>query len=144
MKKCNCCNKLKQREDFHKHKNRPDGLQVYCKECKSLKSSLKFKSDPQLLQRQNQSNKKNKSANRDYIRNYKVEKGCAICGENHPAVLDLHHLDPSIKDKAVSQMFHNSREKIEAEILKCIVLCSNCHRKHHYGDEKYAILESYR
>ena len=65
---------------------------------------------------------------------------CLLCGyDKCPAALEFHHVDPSIKDSAVSQMLYNSKEKIEIEIAKCVVLCSNCHRKHHAGVEGYEI-----
>ena len=66
---------------------------------------------------------------------------CEKCGENHVACLDFHHKDPTEKDTEVSVAVHRSwgRERIEKEISKCIVLCSNCHRKLHY-EERNAVL----
>ena len=61
----------------------------------------------------------------------KSEKGCLACKENDPCCLDFHHLE----DKnfsigyAIAERF--KWEKIENEIKKCVVLCSNCHRKLH-------------
>ncbi len=59
---------------------------------------------------------------------------CEECNENHPACLDFHHKDPSEKDGMVGDMLHQnvSIAKIMLEISKCKVLCSNCHRKHHW------------
>ena len=57
-----------------------------------------------------------------------------MCGENHPACLDFHHKDKKDKSFNVAIMASSgySIEKIKEEIAKCIVLCSNCHRKEHY------------
>ena len=59
---------------------------------------------------------------------------CEMCGENHPACLDFHHKDKKDKSFNVAIMASSgySIEKIKEEIAKCIVLCSNCHRKEHY------------
>ena len=64
---------------------------------------------------------------------------CGICGENHPAVLDFHHRDPNEKEGSISAMVNGFRPKalIMKEIKKCDVLCSNCHRKHHW-DKRYS------
>jgi hypothetical protein len=66
----------------------------------------------------------------------KVERGCADCGERHPACLEWHHLDPREKDGTVSRMMQNCVrwEAILAEVKKCVVLCSNCHRKRHWEE----------
>jgi hypothetical protein len=71
----------------------------------------------------------------EIVAKYKEEKGCRICGFNVAIALDLHHLDPSIKDDSISKMFakHASLEDIFAEIDKCVVLCSNHHRMVHAG-----------
>lgn len=64
----------------------------------------------------------------------KATMACANCGENHPAVLDFHHRGDQTKDLAVSQAINNgwSKDRILAEIEKCDVLCSNCHRIVHH------------
>lgn len=66
--------------------------------------------------------------------NYKLKLGCSQCGENHPACIEFHHKDPIKKDDDISMLVHDgcSIETIKKEIDKCIVLCSNCHRKFHY------------
>lgn len=60
---------------------------------------------------------------------------CISCGEDNIACLDFHHLDSSQKEIEVSKAVALgwSIERIKLEINKCIVLCSNCHRKHHAG-----------
>jgi len=68
---------------------------------------------------------------------FKQTLKCSRCEENHPRCLDFHHLDPSKKEKSISQMInYGNIEKIKKEIAKCIVLCSNCHRKLHYEEQQ--------
>ena len=73
---------------------------------------------------------------RKWLEDYKRNIKCTICGENHPATLDFHH--KSDKKFIISFMIANgySIQKIEEEITKCEVLCSNCHRKLHYSNKK--------
>ena len=63
------------------------------------------------------------------------DKSCAACGVKYdPIVMDLHHLDPSQKDERVAQLAKSSSyKKLQEEIDKCVVLCSNCHRMVHGG-----------
>jgi hypothetical protein len=79
-------------------------------------------------------NKANKRGKYEWFREYKKKLACIICGENHPATLDFHHRNPKYKEgNLAAVMSHNlSLENIIAEIEKCDVLCSNCHRKLHY------------
>lgn len=64
---------------------------------------------------------------------YKGSLHCARCSENHIACMDFHHIDPSEKEYEVSKLVSNGMyTKAYKEIKKCIVLCANCHRKHHY------------
>jgi transcription elongation factor Elf1 len=74
---------------------------------------------------------------RENFDKYKSTLKCEECGENHPACLDFHHIDPSKKDFSISQIkqYAWGDEKIEKEIKKCIVLCANCHRKYHYKEK---------
>jgi len=60
---------------------------------------------------------------------------CARCPENHVATLDFHHIDPAEKEYEVSKLVANRMyTKAYKEVKKCIVLCANCHRKHHYDE----------
>lgn len=70
-----------------------------------------------------------------WITEYKVTRGCARCPERHPGVLDFHHEGEGKEHNVSNMVGHTSLVKIQAEIAKCSVLCSNCHRKHHW-DEK--------
>ncbi len=58
---------------------------------------------------------------------------CSNCSENHVACLEFHHLDPSKKTGLISKL-KNMKNRLQIELTKCIVLCSNCHRKHHYEE----------
>ena len=57
--------------------------------------------------------------------------GCTQCGESTPVCLDFHHVGD--KDMEVSKMWGMNDERVRKEIEKCILLCSNCHRKVHAG-----------
>lgn len=71
---------------------------------------------------------------RDFIRNYKMEKGCESCGyKEHPSALQLDHLDPSDKKYTLSQCISLSWKTLEEELKKCRVLCANCHAVHTYN-----------
>lgn len=73
----------------------------------------------------------------EWFKDKKLSLKCSRCPESHPACLDFHH-STGVKDQAIATMLAKgaSRKKIEAEIKKCEVLCSNCHRKHHWEDRK--------
>jgi hypothetical protein len=66
--------------------------------------------------------------------NYKKTLSCLTCKENHIATLEFHHKEGSEKKGAIINLVNNgcSIKKIEEEIKKCGVLCSNCHKKLHY------------
>lgn len=71
-----------------------------------------------------------------WLREFKASLECLKCGENHIACLDFHHRDPKEKDSPISSKVGRwSRKRIMAEIEKCDVLCSNCHRKEHWKEE---------
>ena len=82
---------------------------------------------------------------RAWYRGLKTNSKCKVCGESHPACIEFHHRDPSQKDKEISVMVRDgcSIKRIEKELTKCDVLCSNCHSKLHWG-ESYVELDSSR
>jgi hypothetical protein len=67
---------------------------------------------------------------------YKSTLSCTKCGFAHIAALDFHHEDPSTKEYDVNRLISNGQfKKAEEELKKCIVLCANCHRIHHYEEK---------
>lgn len=80
--------------------------------------------------------------NRHYTKTKLIEMmggKCQAChGIFHPAAFDFHHLDPKKKDFSITNAFNNKTfEDIKKEVEKCILLCANCHRIEHAG-EQYA------
>ena len=63
-----------------------------------------------------------------------VGTSCTVCGYDRTwNALELHHKDPNEKEFGVSRMWGMSEKKIEKEVAKCVLLCSNCHREVHAG-----------
>lgn len=62
----------------------------------------------------------------------KTLNGCSVCEEKDSYCLDFHHTKD--KEGGIRTFVYNSSlEKLAKEIGKCIILCSNCHRKVHAG-----------
>lgn len=67
-----------------------------------------------------------------------MRRGCIDCGYNkHPAALDFDHVDGE-KLFEVSKTMGRSFAKMTAEIAKCVVRCSNCHRIKTFEDRQKA------
>ena len=79
---------------------------------------------------------KRKQEIKDWFNDYKSDKSCSSCGENHPACLEFHHINENDKYAAVSYLVQKaySLDKIKSEISKCKILCANCHRKLHFNE----------
>lgn len=65
-----------------------------------------------------------------YIEEVKKKSKCKDCGNSDYRVLDFDHLPEFKKVNDISTLAHHgcSISKIEEEIKKCDVICSNCHR----------------
>jgi len=133
MKYCNCCNKTKDKSEFNKAVSKKDGLQTYCKECSRERHRLDYINKPNRKISVEKSRKKHYSDSRRLIDRYKRICGCHFCKENEPVCLDFHHLNPNEKENEVSVLAGYSKSRLKLEIKKCIVVCSNCHRKLHAG-----------
>jgi hypothetical protein len=101
----------------------------YCSNCKeNRRNELQcYKYDPQ------------KSLQKRLTRKaYIVKKlggKCSVCGyDKNLAALDIHHVDPTIKEYRLDtcNLAKKSLSDIEQELSKCVVLCRNCHSEHHY------------
>lgn len=72
--------------------------------------------------------------NREFNRNIKIENSCRNCGEEHPATLVWHHTGK--KKAEVTKLCKNeySLDRVAKEMNRCVLICSNCHKKCHNGD----------
>jgi hypothetical protein len=59
---------------------------------------------------------------------------CSVCGlkTEFISVYDFHHKNPDEKEKGVRNLLGCVWEKIEKELIKCILVCANCHRIIHF------------
>ncbi len=81
--------------------------------------------------------KERSSSNKKQWDLYKSTLKCVKCNFAHPAALDFHHVDPKEKEYSISALVSNkSFTKAMKEAKKCIILCANCHRVHHFEERK--------
>lgn len=130
MKKCFTCQEHKPLTDFYKNAKSLDGLGSYCKSCMNIKYVEARKAK---LEHYKLVQKTRVQQNVQKVREWKKERGCLLCSEAEPVCLDLHHLDPSVKEGHPADMVKISFTKFLTEAEKCVVLCKNCHAKIHAG-----------
>lgn len=125
---CSHCGIEKQIEEFGNRSQNKDGISNICKECRRIICHASYLKHKDTIRK---NAKKYKQKIQNYINKRKL-CGCAVCGETDTVCLDFHHLND--KTFNISRAINRySFEQIKSEIDKCIVLCSNCHRKLHAG-----------
>ena len=64
-----------------------------------------------------------------YLRDLKTKTPCIDCGINYPYyVMDFDHVR-GVKQANVMELVSTlSKKRIDLEIAKCEIVCSNCHR----------------
>lgn len=68
--------------------------------------------------------------NKIFIYNYLDTHPCSQCSETDKRILHFHHIRD--KKNTISYMIQRHYlERIKEEVIKCIVLCANCHSKIH-------------
>lgn len=136
MKICSKCKQEKKFDAFINRKKNKDGLSSYCKECYYEYNKKSYYKDPKkrnnylILKRREKVHNFNKWIIESNLK-------CKKCGEDHPAVLDFHHINPEEKKGNISNLKWRglSKETLFKEIEKCIILCANCHRKLHWEEK---------
>jgi hypothetical protein len=132
-KPCCRCRCIKSIREFNKDKSEKDGLCPLCKECRKKSRKKYYLANKEIIIGK-QRNKRRQC--QEWVRQFKDK--CKTCGETHPACLDFHHVGD--KEAGIANMIHTRnitddlKIKIIAEIKKCEVLCSNCHRKVHWEE----------
>src|SRR5262249_4070916 len=129
-KRCSQCRKHLPIDQYN-WKNRARGIRYsYCKTCWNELNKGRYLSNKRYYIDKAQ---RYKEKFRRWLMELKESMGCSLCPERHPACLLFHHREPNHKDFEIGDaMLVRSKERIDAEIKKCMVLCANCHAKLHF------------
>lgn len=126
-KLCKRCEKTKKVEEFSLSSRSKDKRQTYCKECSNELGKENYHANKA---RYFNNAKSRDKAMRDWIDQQKSVP-CADCGGVFdPICMDFDHLPEYAKVMDISMMRRRRMawDKIKAEIVKCEVVCANCHR----------------
>jgi hypothetical protein len=103
------------------------------KELKCCRSLVSYYLNPEGKIKNSERKNKNRLRLKSEFRNNSGAK-CQFCGYNKcQAALHFHHVDPTTKNFGISDAISDgySKEEIEAEIKKCVLICANCHVEIH-------------
>ena len=119
-KVCSSCHQEKLISEFYAQPNHKHGVMSLCKECFNKFCMERWK------QRKT-----------TYIR--QLGGKCQSCGlelnNYNSAVFDFHHTNPQEKEYVWTKLRLFSNSRIQNELAKCQLLCANCHRLAHYGQQ---------
>ena len=133
MRICKKCNQEKPINAFVKAKQCKLGFSYTCRECNWKIRSPQYKANRK--ERAAVENKKNRDRKSFMVSLFGNK--CFDCNQSYPdCVYDFHHLDPTIKDFKLSSIRSMDIDKINKELSKCVMLCSNCHRVRHWLPRK--------
>ena len=127
---CSKCGVEKDIDEFPLRNQLTQRRQSYCLDCRSDLGKSWYGSNKDY---QKENARKHTAVYwetiREYLWNYLLSHPCESCGESDPVVLEFHHTGE--KSMAVSEMVTRitSIDRLEAELRKTQVLCSNCHRR---------------
>ena len=119
--------------------------QTPCEACK--RAAAKYARDRYKPKRPKNASRVNVKA---YVRREKVRRGSCIdcglvCTPNNTFVFDFDHRDPTIKSFTISQKVNDvAQADLDAEMAKCDLVCSNCHRYRTHKQHQLGILTGFR
>ncbi|MBI2314716.1 hypothetical protein HYU93_01525 [Candidatus Daviesbacteria bacterium] len=123
MKRCYKCKQTKSLSEFYKLSRSKDGLQPICKVCDIAQTKARYRNNKKYYI---DAARANRQKTIDFINKVKSNP-CTDCGNiYHPVCMDFDHLEE--KEKAISLLKGRSIAGITKEIMKCELVCSNCHR----------------
>lgn len=135
MKRCPSCGLQKALSDFTRNRHRSDGLQSYCIDCSREYQRRHYARNVEKYRaRAHVRNEQKRAVVRRIIKAAK-DGPCTDCGVQYPPfVMDFDHRDPRRKRFTIGHMYRTWKtSEVLAEIRKCDVVCSNCHRIRTHG-----------
>lgn len=128
IKKCRQCSIEQPIENFYNQSSGKFGVTSKCKSCTGKNQKLWRKDNKEYNQKFHLNWRKERKLKAIKYLGGKCEHYGLI---DITDVYDFHHVDPSQKDDIMASIMERKWEVIEIELNKCILLCSNCHRREH-------------
>jgi hypothetical protein len=129
--KCNHCQEWKDPEEFNWRYKALGIRNPACRDCQHAFNKDYYEGDAKErhLQQVKERTEAARDAAREFVYQYLLSHPCEVCRETDPRVLEFHHVGQ--KDMTVTRMVSGgwSIARIQKEISRCRVLCSNCHRR---------------
>ena len=126
---CKTCAIEKSIEEFNFRNRQKNIRHTQCKNCTRANNKRIYYANVRYYLDKNKRRVRELMA---FVNQYK-QKPCMDCGVQYPSyVMDFDHRDSEDKVGEISLMAINrgfSKERILAEIKKCDLVCSNCHRE---------------
>lgn len=124
---CYVCKNKKDSSEFVPGRNK-------CLECNRKEGLVRYYKNKSVFHKVNDRTKQQYTQN---LMRFKESIGCCLCGYNKCGVgLDFHHIDESKKEFCIAERSRKnkySKEKINEEIQKCVLVCATCHREITHG-----------
>ena len=124
---CSTCKQWQPLTEYNRRSQAPDGLQSRCRACNGAwYAANKARHVANVRQR----NDRVRLEYQQRIADHLARHPCVDCGEADLRVLEFDHTDPRTELGTIGRLVASSLEwgRIQAEIDKCQVRCSNCHR----------------
>jgi hypothetical protein len=107
--------------------NRKPSFQARCITCQRKYCKQNYLQNKKKILKKQRIRKQEQS---NYINKIKSDSPCTDCKKFWPPyIMDFDHLPGSKKLNDVASMKHYTIERIQQEIAKCELVCSNCHRE---------------
>jgi hypothetical protein len=133
---CPVCKEIKPRSEFYSWQGSFNETKYsgYCKVCQSTRGKTyyaKRSRSRKYMEKRRVEQRTKRRRNGYFVIDYLRSHPCVDCGEADPVVLDFDHRDPATKLYSICHLISGCRglDVIIAEIAKCDVRCSNCHRR---------------
>lgn len=129
MKTCAKCKTEKPVEKFARDARKRGGYSSRCLSCAAAAQKA-YHDSPKGRAAIRDQRIRRRAVLRELVNSHK-NVPCTDCGQRFPLIcMDFDHLGAEPKEDEISTMVHRltSEKRILAEIAKCEVVCSNCHR----------------
>ena len=125
--KCNICKEIKPLDDFGNSLGVHHGKMSRCKPCNLIQTRQRI------------------DRKRADLNILKEAQGCMRCSYNEDgSKLHFHHRDPSTKLFGIHNSLTYSPQRVQEEIDKCDLLCTNCHATYHNAQRWHTIMGNSR